>query len=192
MYGYQKINGKFVQTQNTTPLVLQNALRAKFGPTVTVENHGIGGADIKSAVYGLAPFYSLPLAKRLSTQPAQIVLANYGINDSRPGNVSESDYRAALEKFVDDVRAAGETPLLEEPNPTCDVKHKNLGAYVAIMRDVATSKGVTLIAQYDYIRSLPNWKSMLTDCVHPKDELYAVKAQRESQVLEPMVAKLQQ
>lgn len=191
IYGYQKINGEFVQTANSAPVVLQKALRAKFGPTLTVENRGIGGADVKSSVHGLAPFYSQPLANRMSTEPAQIVLANYGINDSRPGNVSEAEYKLALEKWVDDVRAAGKTAVLEEPNPTCDAKHLNLPSYVAIMRDVALSKQVVLIEQYDRIKSLPDWQSMLTDCVHPKDGLYAIKAQREADVLVPLIKGMQ-
>jgi lysophospholipase L1-like esterase len=56
---------------------------------------------------------------------------------------------------------------------------------------VATQMNVPLVTQFDYIQSLPNWQSMLTDGVHPGDQLYAIKAQREYDVIAPLVKSLQ-
>lgn len=85
------------------------------------------------------------------------------------------------------VRQTGRTPILEEPNPVCNPIYTNLPAFVNIMRQIAQQQGVTLIQQYDYIASLPNWQSMLVDCIHPNDALYKIKGDREAAVLAPIV-----
>lgn len=46
--------------------------------------------------------------------------------------------------------------------------------------------------QYAYIKALPNWQGLLTDCVHPRDELYAVKASREADILAAVLATMRQ
>lgn len=184
IHGAQVVNGVTSQTPNSAPAVLQASLMSA-GFDVTVQNSGQNGATAESAVDGLQPWYSATLATRLSTNPAQIVIGNYAINDSTLRTTDQ--YMADLTQWISTVRASGKMAILEEPNPVCAGYVPNLDAYVAAMRVVAQQQSATLITQYDYLKSLPNWKDMLTDCVHPKDEMYAIKAQREYDVLAPIV-----
>lgn len=184
-YGTQVINGVVSRTPNNPPALIQKA----FGSAVSVTNSAAGGATITQALNGISPRYSVPLASRLSTLAPKIVPSNFGINDAEAGD--ETVYRNSLNTWISTVRGMGATPVLEEPNPVCDTTHPKLDTFVGILRDVAAQQGVTLIAQYDYIKSLPNWQAMLTDCVHPTDALYAIKAQREYDALAPIVKTMQ-
>lgn len=184
-YGNQTINGVVTTTPNNPPALFQKM----FGASVAVTNSAVGGATIVEALNGLAPHYTTTLAARLQALKPKDVLANFAINDSL--RESEADYLNGIAVWIATVRANGATPILEEPNPVCDGKAPNLDQYVNDLRQVAAQQGVILIAQYDYIKSLPNWQAMLTDCVHPTDALYQIKAQREYDVLSPIVAELQ-
>lgn len=184
-YGTELINGQTVTTQANPPALIQQ----KFGSSATVINSAKGGADVLTALNGVAPRYTDTLATRLTNTGAQIVISNFAINDSI--RLSQEDYRNGLISWINTVRNMGRLPILEEPNPTCAANITHLDEFVAVLRDVATQQNVTLVAQYDYIKSLPNWQSMLSDCVHPLDALYAIKAQREYDVLAPIVKGMQ-
>jgi lysophospholipase L1-like esterase len=187
IHGAQVINGVTSQTPNSAPAVLQTTLRSA-GFNATVQNSGQNGATADSAVEGLSPWYSATLATRLSTNPAQIVIGNYAINDSTLRTTDQ--YMSDLTQWIQIVRASGKMAILEEPNPVCAPYVPNLDTYVAAMRTVAQQNNVTLIAQYDYLKSLPDWQSMLTDCIHPTDAMYAIKGQREAEVLKPLVTSM--
>lgn len=174
-------------TANNEPQVVQNLIGSQY---VTVENHGAPGSRAIDSLDGIQPYYSVPFATRLSTESGRIVIANYAVNDSARGNLTTSQYADDLTQWIADVRAVGKTPVLEEPNPVCDPSFPNLDAFVSMMRVVAQQNNVPLIEQYDYIKSLPNWQSMLTDCIHPNDALYSIKAQRASESLSPIIKKL--
>jgi acyl-CoA thioesterase-1 len=198
MLGLQRVNGVYVVTANSAPTDLQADLQESLGPTVTVENHGIGGTTVCQRVNGTAP-YTQTLAQELSTDQSQNVIGNWLINDSSDQSTeTPTQYQQCWEQFVTVVRAAGKTPLIEEPNPVVGstfnpsdpTVYANFPNYLAIMRSVAQSLGVTLITQYDYIQTLPNWQEMLTDGVHPDDALYSIKAQRELSTLLPLVENL--
>jgi lysophospholipase L1-like esterase len=180
-YGTQMINGVVTRTANNPPALLQQL----FGTGVAVTNSAAGGATVVEALNGIAPRYATTLSARLQTLKPQYVVSNFAINDSL--HEAESDYLSGLAAWIATVRANGATPILEEPNPVCDGKAPNLDQYVYDLRQVAAQQGATLIAQYDYIKSLPAWETMLTDCVHPTDALYQIKAQREYAVLKPLV-----
>jgi hypothetical protein len=183
-YGTQVINGETLRTEANPPALLQQ----KFGTSVIVINSAKGGADVTQALFGIAPRYADTMTTRIASDGAQLVLSNFAINDSI--RLSQEDYRNGLISWVNAVRNMGRTPVLEEPNPTCAPNVMRLDEYVTILRDVASQQSVTLITQYDYIKSLPNWQGMLSDCIHPLDPLYAIKAQREYDVLAPIVATL--
>jgi lysophospholipase L1-like esterase len=184
-YGTQVINGVTSRTANNPPALVQSM----FGSGVAVTNSAAGGATIDMALNGVAPRYATTLATRLQTLKPKVVPFNFAINDSL--HEAEADYLSGLATWIATVRAAGAVPVLEEPNPVCNNIAPNLDQYVNDLRQVAAQQGVTLIAQYDYIKSLPNWQAMLTDCVHPTDALYQIKAQREYAVLAPIVKAMQ-
>jgi lysophospholipase L1-like esterase len=185
MYGLETVNGQFVQSASPPPVLVQARLRELFGAGITVNGHGSPGANLRVELAG-TDNYSTPLQARLAVSRAQIVIENFGINDAY---LPAEEYRGNLVRFVDTVRAGGKLPVLEEPNPVC-VGHETLDELVAILNQVAREKAVPLVKQYDAIKALPNWQALLTDCVHPGDELYAFKAAREAEVLAQVLAQL--
>lgn len=187
MYGLQMVNGQFVQSAHPVPVLVQARLQAQFGPGITVNNNGAPGANSNDELQGNV-HYSTPLQARLAVSHAQVVLENFGINDAY---LPAAQYRSNLLAFIDLVRASGKLPVLEEPNPVCS-GHEALDERVAILDEVAAEKSVPLVKQYAYIKALPNWQGLLTDCVHPRDELYAVKASREADILAAVLATMRQ
>jgi lysophospholipase L1-like esterase len=185
MFGLETVNGQFVQSASPPPVLVQARLRALFGPGLAVNGYGSPGANLRVELRG-TDNYTTSLKQRLAASRARIVIENFGINDAF---LPADEYRRNLAEFVDTVRASGKLPVLEEPNPVC-VGHETLDQLVAILNQVAREKAVPLVRQYDAIKALPNWQSLLTDCVHPGDELYAVKAARESEVLAQVIRSL--
>jgi len=185
MCGYRINDGSGTCLYNVSPpTVMQNLLQQKFGATVTVQNNGVPGTIINQDLNGSS---IAPLATRLAASAAIPVLENFGLNDAVKS--SPAQFRIDLNAWIDTVQAMGKIPVLEEPNPT-GFASPALDAIVAVIDDVSHQRGVALVRQYDYIQTLPNWQTMLTDGVHPNDQLYAIKAQREAEVLAPIVAKL--
>jgi lysophospholipase L1-like esterase len=182
MYGLETVGGRFVQSAHPVPALVQAQLRNWFGANVTVNPNGSSGANLNFELQG-TDNYGTPLSSRLAASRARIVIENFGINDAY---LPPATYRANLIRFVDTVRASGKLPVLEEPNPVC-VGHEALGQLVDILDTVARDKAVPLVKQYDAVKALPGWQSMLTDCVHPNDALYAFKAGREAEALAQVI-----
>ncbi|WP_156116812.1 SGNH/GDSL hydrolase family protein [Massilia sp. 9096] len=182
MSGLETVGGQFVQSAHPVPALVQAQLRSLFGVGVTVNANGSSGANLDMELNGTGN-YSTPLATRPALSRARIVIENFGINDAY---LPADAYRANLVRFVDVVRAGGKLPVLEEPNPVC-LGHETLDALVGILNEVAREKNVPLVMQYDAIKALPGWQSMLTDCAHPDDALYAFKAAREADVLAQVI-----
>ncbi|WP_175784664.1 SGNH/GDSL hydrolase family protein [Burkholderia ambifaria] len=189
MYGWSMTSpDQMTPVAQPAPTIMQAELAQSIGGQITVVNNGIGGTTAPESVTGLAPF-AAPLATRLASIRPNIVIVNYGINDA--GRETTDDYQQALVGIVAAIRGAGAVPVLEEPNPVCRGPGPLLDAYVGVMRTVAQQYGVHLIQQYDYIKSLPNWQSMMPDCVHPNQDLYRIKGDREAQQLRPLIQSLQ-
>ncbi|MPV69483.1 SGNH/GDSL hydrolase family protein [Burkholderia sp. BE17] len=189
MYGWSMTSpGQMTPVAQPAPTIMQVELAQSLGGQITVTNNGIGGMTAPESANGLTPF-SAPLATRLASIRPNIVIVNYGINDA--GRETTDDYQQALVGIVAAIRGAGAVPVLEEPNPVCRGPGSMLDSYVGVMRTVAQQYDVLLIQQYDYIKSLPDWKSMLPDCVHPNQALYTIKGHREAQQLRLLIQSLQ-
>lgn len=177
---------------NPAPAVMQAALQQNYDDryTITVSNQGVPGTISLQLLNG-SDGQHLPWAQTLANSAANIMLWNFGINDSnyRIGE-THAEYRNAMTTFVRTAKAAGKIPVLEEPNPICRSTQDsaNLDDFVAIMRDIAATEGATLITQYDAIKAMPNWQAMLVDCVHPNQALYTIKGQREANVVGPLLS----
>lgn len=187
MFGLQVVNGAAVQSSNNAPVELQKLLGSP------VINNGVSATTVCERLSGTVP-YKTSLATEIASQDAQIYIGNWAINDSSgASDIGEplATYQSCLVEFVTQVRAAGKVVVLEEPNPVVNPRFANLPQYVAAIDYVATQMNVPLVRQYDYIQTLPNWQSMLTDGVHPDDPLYLVKAQQEALVLAPIIKSLQ-
>jgi hypothetical protein len=110
---------------------------------------------------------------------------NWGINNAywiSRGYAAEAQFESDLRQYVTVQRAYGKTPILEEPNPICNDAAQSavLDDLVVIIDQVSIDMRVPLVSQYKYIKALPNWQSMLSDCVHPSDQLYKLKSQRQA------------
>ncbi|BCF88660.1 hypothetical protein PPGU16_17270 [Paraburkholderia largidicola] len=191
MWGYQLINGAYGQTPNNPPALLQQLLRNQFGTSaISVENRAVPGATLEDRIAG-SVVYDKPFSVSIAQEPAKIVLLNFAINDSNPGNnESPALFQNDLLEFIALAWAQGKIVVLEEPNPVTNPVYANLATYSLVIDNVAQTMNVPLVKQYAYIQSLPNWQSMLTDGGHPNDALYAIKAQREADVIGPIVKSL--
>jgi len=153
----------------------------------------VRGATAAQILNGTATYigsYAKPYADAVKTDPAQIVIFNFAINDSAPTNhESPTEYRKALTLLVELARSAGKMVVLEEPNPV--VGNTALSQYVETIKRVGAEQGVPVIQQFAHTQTFYDWPALLTDGIHPDDRLYSIKAQREYEVIAPLVRSLQ-
>lgn len=175
------------------PAFSQDQLRAKYADKadITVSGEGVNGTRAVDLVNGTDGKH-LPWVQTAANSTAKIVLFNYAINDASAVNAEPIDqYRAALTLLVTEAKKDGKVPVLEEPNPICTAGSAALESYVAVMREVAATQGVTLIPQYDIIKAIPGWQSMYAaDCIHPLLDIYKGKAQRQADGLSDIVGRM--
>jgi hypothetical protein len=172
------------------PADAQAILRDQLSDSaITVDNLAEGGTastvvNMIAGVDGGGP----PFAQRMATSKAQIVLDGHGVEDDR--NQSLGPYADALVAFIQDVRAAGKIPVLEEPGPVCDDQHPNLANYVSVMDGVARQYDVAIVQQYNALLEIPNLCSHYSYGIYPDDYVLQQRAQREAAVLTPIVKSL--
>ncbi|WP_109481777.1 SGNH/GDSL hydrolase family protein [Paraburkholderia sp. C35] len=193
MWGYQTSDDfkKSWQTPNNPPALLQAALQARFGPHVIVQNNGVPGATLADREKGNNG-YSQTYAQWVASSPAHIVIVNFALNDA-DNHVKEppAAFRAHLMRFIEESQGAGRIVVLEEPNPVDYAVNRTIvPRYVAVVDEMAKHYRLALIRQYAYIGAMHDWRALLIDGVHPTDALYRIKAERQREVVEPIVAKL--
>lgn len=174
-------------SDQTEPTYTQAFLRAQFGDGITLANHATGGtsSSLKNEMNGMDG-NGVPFVQRVTMSQAVIILDNHAMNDALGGETLE-DYQVYLMQWVNAVRAAGKIAVLEEPNPVCDGNHPQLADYVVAMDNVAAQMNVALVAQYQYILTLPSWQSHLNACLYPDGWIYNIKAQREAEVIAQLI-----
>ncbi|MBN3754679.1 SGNH/GDSL hydrolase family protein [Paraburkholderia sp. Tr-20389] len=193
MWGYQTSGGftKSWQSPNNPPALLQAALQARFGTRVIVQNNGVPGATLVDRERGVNG-YGQPYSQWVTTSPAHIVIVNFALNDA-DNHVKEppAAFRERLTRFIKESRDAGRIVVLEEPNPVDYALNETVvPQYVAVVDELAKRYGLALVRQYAPIGAMRDWRSLLIDGVHPTDALYRLKAERQREVVEPIVAKL--
>lgn len=198
-YGTQTVNGTVRYTAKSEPVMLQALLREQFGDRVTVQKIAIGGTEAAQIYQGLGG-YGSTWKEMMAVSQADIVTINYGLNDSfynaKPTdgipNTSAVEYAGIIKQMVLDARAVGKQVVLYEPNPTIwQPAPGNIYGYVYCLREVAAELNVPIVSKFDYIQSLPAWRSLISeDGVHPNDEGYRIIAQQESPVVGAVVASL--
>lgn len=186
LMGLQESNGWYTTLTSTEPDQSTTLLQTEFSDSgISVVDLASGGTasslpNLLAGDDGSGP----PLATRLSGSNAKFVIEEHGMNEAYEG---VDAYNAALSQWLQTVRNAGMTPILEEPSPSCDPNEINLPQYVAAMDAFAAANNVTLISQYAAIEALPDWTSHLGDCRYPDAYLTAFRAQREAAALAPLV-----
>lgn len=192
MEGLTILGGAYTMTPHNQPMELQSRLRRQFGDQVTVCNQGVSGTTLGQLIAGDGR-HAMGLDQLMSRSGVHIVVANFGINESVADTLGQ--YMTNVDHFVAEAIKNGKIPVLEEPNPVClpapaPKEIAELDAEVAALRLYAAHNNVLLVRQYDYVKSLPNWQSMLVDCVHPTEELYQIEAERLTTALAPIVQSL--
>jgi hypothetical protein len=145
------------QAPNNPGYVLQQAMDKRFGAgAVVVTNYGVSGSRAAEA----------PRVQ------ADVVVANYGINDLR--------LHGDLTEYLRSMKATGAT-IIETMNPVW------LDPALPEAEWVQAAKGLGLpVADVNaYVRSLPNWQQYVPDKAHPTNQLYGMIVQN---VLAPSVA----
>ncbi|MEN9576563.1 MAG: hypothetical protein RL514_4418 [Verrucomicrobiota bacterium] len=176
-----------VKAEETFAARLEAALRAD-GVDVSVANVGIGGERTDQALKRLA--------KDVLTQKPALVTIMYGTNDSYvdqgkdASRLTADEYRANLARLVDELRAAGITPvLMTEPrwgkaaklNGVGEHPNVRLEKYVAACRAVAAEKRTPLVDHFAHWTAaeakgtdLGTWT---TDQCHPNPDGHRVLAE---------------
>ncbi|PLT18752.1 hypothetical protein [Ralstonia mannitolilytica] len=176
--------------QQSETVQSQALLQAQLNNTaITITNKAMGGGasslvNMMHGVDGGGP----PFAERIKASKAQIVLMNHAINDNLMQSLGP--YTDAMIDWIKAVRDAGKIPVLEEPNPVCDGNHPWLENYVSVMDNVAETYKVPVVRQYSYIQTLPNWQSHMGSCFYPDEWMLQIKAQRQAEVLAPILGNL--
>lgn len=169
------------QTPNNPAALLQADFDAMLPGLVTIVNRAEPGSWLGEDLNGTGPYTAGTLAQELAAnKTVNIVITNSEINDYTFSN--PADYGKNLKTWIATVRAAGMTPWIEEPNPTCGVVAcarpvpRDVAAFLLPMRSIARASGVPLIPMFEPFLAQPNWTQLLQpDGVHPTDEGYEVK-----------------
>jgi hypothetical protein len=167
---------------------LQSALQSQFSDTgILVINSATGGtsSSLQNEMDGMDGGGSAE-PQRMVSFGASIVIQEHMLNDALGGETVDQ-YAGYLTQWVEDAKAAGLTPVLEESGPVCDGDHPQLPSYVDAMNEVGRSLNVPVIHQYSYIQGIAGWQSHMTGCLYPDATLLAAKATQELVVIAPLV-----
>ncbi|MFM0351445.1 hypothetical protein [Paraburkholderia sp. RL17-347-BIC-D] len=142
MYGYTLVNGTDVQSANNEPAVLQSQLQPILGPTVTVQNRGVGGSTCAQWLYGTGnPSITQSWAAEMAQSTAQIVAMNCGINDAYQPGLSTSDWNYMYSQFAAIANQYGKTFVVMTPNPINNPHNANFWSLVNDEKYVARQLG---------------------------------------------------
>jgi len=140
-------------------------LKNYFDKSVTVRNHAVNGRSTKS-------FINEKRWKAVldSLRPGDFVFIQFGHNDEKSNDTTRyttpfGTYKANLERFINETRAKGATPVLFTPivrrkfgeNGTLEDTH---GDYPAAVRDVAKNMNVLFV---DLQKLTEKWVNSLGD-----------------------------
>jgi len=168
-WGKTLLHGAYSQSPTNEPGELQRMFD-EAGEHVVVKNRGVSGLSCLDFLQG-KPFHGLDAWDvEMKRSNADIVVMNVGINDVllRPG-AGISDCYARLSAIA---KANGKIFVIETPNPVAYFWNARVGRVAAQGRDA----GLVVIDQWTAIQKIPNWRSMLSDGVHPDAALYQRKA----------------
>jgi hypothetical protein len=139
---------------------------------VETVNLGVGGSTLNDALTGTIYPGGLNFAQHIAQSSAQIIVANWGINDAYQPGVTAANHAARWQQVSDICAAAGKTFVLETASPI-GVSHNSI-----LSNLVAASKTITgaHIADINVAVSqwYPQWQAHLdTPKIHPNGIMYA-------------------
>lgn len=156
-------------------------LIVKFGAdSVNSVNAGIGGTNIVQWCNG-DPALGIPtFADRMNlpeNADVDIVILQIGINDSFIPSIGLNDYMWCLQEIWRiTVSVKGKKILFCTPSPIDNPANVKLWDLQNGMKSVAKVLNVQLIDHYAAVLdATPNWQPLLSDKIHPGDDLYRFK-----------------
>jgi lysophospholipase L1-like esterase len=197
--GWQLKQGVGRITENNVPALLQQNLRKAMSKPVIVKNKAVGGTQASQLFMGLDG-KNKPWRNEMASSDVDVVVINFALNDSfyfekpKDGLASETPeaFRSIINEMVLIAKSFGKTVVIAQPNPTCEpLRSKSLAQYVEALNSVAQEQKVTIVRHFDEISKQPDWRDKLSDCLHPTDEMYEDKANREYQALLPIIRDLE-
>lgn len=180
MAGLTMVGTTYITTTNNEP----NYVQQELGSRARIFNQGVSGTTLQELIDGTDGHHTMNLQQLMAKSSSRIVVENFAINDASSQSLQQ--FMSNVDYFVTQARVNGKVPVIEEPNPVCDANLKNipeLDAQVAALEEYAARYNVAIVKQYDYIKSLPDWQSMLPDRIHPNEALYKIKADRTAAAL---------
>lgn len=154
---------------------------------VEAVNLGVGGSTLQDALTGTIYPGGLNFAQHIAQSSAQIIVANWGINDAYQPGVTAANHAARWQQVSDICAAAGKTFVLETASPI-GVPHN------AILSNlVAASKTINAAHVVDVNNGIsqwyPQWSAHLdTPKIHPNGIMYAWIGTMLADALAPIVA----
>jgi lysophospholipase L1-like esterase len=168
--------------------MLQTMLQAKYGPSVTVLDYGVGGGTLQDLIDGTGVF-TTKLVDQLKTDPSQITTIRFGLNDYNI--VDTATFKASLVTAVQLMQAAGKTVVIEEMTPTTNYVYAHEQDFADAADQVSQQMNTALVKSYSLTLSIPNWIPMMSDLQHPTEALYELIAAEQLPTLEPLIEALQ-
>jgi len=193
--GWQVIDGLSVISQNSETAVLERMLQQKYGNGLRIANHGVGGTQASQLLYGTDGKHPV-WEEQMRSSNAKIITLNMSLNDAyfqsvpTAGILAESPqaYAEILKQLIFTAKKYGKEVILYEPHPVCkEPRQSKLQYYVAHMKLVAAATSTPIVSHYYDLLNMPGWESMLSDCVHPLDSMYKLKAERAFAVISPVI-----
>lgn len=177
-------------------ILLQNALNQALGKDlVTVTNEGVHdseASDLLNGTDGKHPAWQ----SLMKNSSAKIVTLNFAASDAyylvhpMAGKESETPqrYREVMEKLVAIAKASGKEVVLYAPIPSCDADRGDSVKYYATqLDDLSQKSSIPMVGMYWGTLKMHDWQSMLRDCVHPRQNLYQLRADKAYSVVLPLV-----
>lgn len=146
---------------------------AKFyhGDGHVITCHAKGGSQAQDALTKTNFYPAGNFAAHIAQSDADIIVANWGINDVfTPGN-SASAHAARYAQLKQICESAGKVFFAQTPNPITSAVHNNLiSTFSAAVKGIA---GINVIDIHVMISQwFPNWQAHLSDGVHPNAIMY--------------------
>lgn len=180
VYGTSMVGGVYVnQVAFPVPVVLQGMIDARCGVGMhTVVNKGIGGSSGRSALT-TGIYAGQTFGQYMQTSPADIVIANWQINDVFIPN--NSQWLAAYDHTQASriVKSLGKIYIAETAQPlNYSAGHNSLvQAYASALVIVGGIENYSVIDQWNGINiGFPYWNYHLPDGIHPAQSIYFYKA----------------
>lgn len=169
--GYESWNGIPVITKIPPHVGVAQLVKYHHGDGHVITCFAQGGSTAKNALERSNFYPSGTFAQHVAQSDADIIVANWGINDAYTSGNTASAHAGRYAQMKNACDAAGIQFIAQTPNPIISNGHNNL-----IAAFCAHIKALPNMAVIDIHGSItkwyPSWKVHLSDGVHPNSIMY--------------------